>query len=737
MFVFGLAIFTGAFLLFMVQPLIARFILPWFGGGPAVWTVCMLFFQLVLLGGYAYAHLIIRHLPPRRQVFLHLSLLGLALLLLPITPGEFWKPVDGTAPTWRIMLLLTACIGLPYLVLSATGPLMQAWFHRVNPETSPYRLYALSNVGSLLALLGYPFFVEPHLSRLTQANWWSLGLGVFAVMAVFCGMRVIKNAAQESAAPVAASEGLEAGENVDAESSAKGNPWFWFALPACGTTLLLAVTNTICGDIAVIPFLWVLPLSLYLLSFIISFDSPRWYWRPFWIPALVLMLLAVFWLTWGANVVFPATKLFRPLIWLHQLASGLSMFKAIIIYMLALFVCCMVCHGEVYRLRPPSSRLTGFYLMISAGGAFGGLFVAVIAPILFKGYYELHAGFFALAVLMFAVLLRDPQSLLYRGRPIWATALATLLLIGFGVGLFFDTRFVERDAVDMTRNFYGTLKVMEYDKNSDSHQILLMHGSTTHGVQYPSGARRTEPCSYYTKSSGIGRVMSGLNHQPNRRVGVVGLGIGTMTAFGRKGDYYRLYEINSEVIRLAKNRFFYLHDARTQYEIIDGDARLSLEREPSQQFDLLVLDAFSSDAIPVHLLTREAFEIYRRHMKTNGVIAVHISNKYLDLEPVVMKTAQHFGFHTAILHDNGDQSEYEEDWTDDGYYTDWVMLGMNKEFLDWPSVVQGLGSPGKYPEGIKMWTDDKSDLFRVIMVDSDGWLGSLRKWVLGFAQVGQ
>jgi len=755
MLAFGLAIFTGAFLLFLVQPLIAKFILPWFGGGPAVWTTCMLFFQVLLLGGYAYAHLSIRRLTPRRQVMVHLALLAVALALLPITPGDQWKPLDGSQPTWRILWLLLACLGLPYFAISATGPLFQAWFSESHPRVSPYRLYALSNVGSLLALVGYPFLVEPNVTRHAQAVTWSVGLGVFAVIAAWCGVVVWKRAGEKGRKGEREPDG-----NVPALSPAPSLPlspassspfspararWLWFALPASASVLLLAVTNKICQDIAVIPFLWVLPLSLYLLSFIICFDSPRWYWRPFWLSMLALAYGAVLWVMLGNSLTTPSSSWFgdlarfvggdegtrlrplvwllngcnsawvRPVSWLIESGDSAGMFVEIGIYLAAMFVACMVCHGEVYRLRPEASRLTGFYLMISAGGAAGGLFVAVVAPVIFKNYFELHTGLFLVAALVAVVLFVDERSPLRRGRPAWAWGVVGAAFLGFGAGLWQEVDYSVRNATEISRNFYGVLKVNDYYPDEpERHKFMLQHGGTTHGLQFVAEAKRRLPTSYYTSSSGIGRTMTQFARRP-RRVGIVGLGTGSMAVWSRTGDYFRFYEINDEVLRLARSRFWYLKDAAGKVDVILGDARLSLEREADQQFDVLVLDAFSSDAIPAHLLTREAFEIYQRHMAPDGVIAVHISNRYLNLQPIVLRLADHFGLDVAQIDDN-DVDEREEDEESSGAYSsDWVLLTKNTEFLELKSIADATSTREEFSPRIKMWTDEKSDLFRILM----------------------
>ena len=695
MFTFSLTIFWGAFLLFLVQPLIARFILPWFGGGPAVWTTCMLFFQLLLLGGYAYAHLSISRLTPRRQVITHLVLLALAVALLPITPGDAWKPNDGSHAAGHILLLLLGCLGLPYLVLSATGPLLQAWFSKANPGVSPYRLYALSNVGSLLALLIYPFYLEPQLSRQAQADGWSWGLAIYAGLTAWCGLKVWKSSATDSATIKEAT--------VEAPASA-WRKLLWFALPACGVMLLLAITNKLCQDIAVVPFLWVLPLSLYLLSFIISFDSPRWYHRGFWLPLLAVLLGLVL-----QN--------------LYQAESHPDITPLATLYLGTMFVACMVCHGEVYRLRPGASQLTGFYLSLSAGGAAGGLFVALAAPFLFSDYFELHLALFLTAALVLVVLRQDPVLPFRSGRARWAWAVPFVALAALGYGLADVATTSLRGSLSVTRGFYGVLKVNDNDAGNDGlHHLTLQHGATIHGLQYVDPEKRTDPSSYYTSTSGIGRLLRAHKPGGGRRVGAIGLGCGTLAAWGRAGDTFRFYEINDDVARLATSTFTYLKDSKAKTELVMGDARLSMEREADQQYDVIVLDAFSSDAIPVHLLTLEAFDHYQRHLKPDGAIVVHVSNRYLDLHPVVYRIADKIGFPAITIDDN--DTAYEEA----GFYgSDWIIMTRNQVLLQQPLIRDVTKETVEFPARIMYWTDERSDLLSILASEE----GSFLRWLQG------
>jgi protein-L-isoaspartate O-methyltransferase len=695
MFAFSLTIFWGAFLLFLVQPLIARFILPWFGGGPAVWTTCMLFFQLLLLGGYAYAHFSISRLTPRRQVITHLGLLALAVALLPITPGDAWKPTDGSHAAGHILLLLLGCLGLPYLVLSATGPLLQAWFSKANPGVSPYRLYALSNVGSLLALLIYPFYLEPQLSRQAQADGWSWGLAIYAGLTAWCGLKVWKSAAADGET------------SKSAEEEAPASAWrklLWFALPACGVMLLLAITNKLCQDIAVVPFLWVLPLSLYLLSFIISFDSPRWYHRGFWLPLLAILLGLVL-----QN--------------LYKAESHPDITPLATLYLGTMFVACMVCHGEVYRLRPGASRLTGFYLSLSAGGAAGGLFVALAAPFVFPDYFELHLALFLTAALVLSVLRQDPTRPFREGQARWAWAVPFVALAALGYGLADVATTSLRGSLSTTRGFYGVLKVNDNDAGNDGlHHLTLQHGATIHGLQYVDAEKRTDPSSYYTSTSGIGRLLRAHKPGGGRRVGAIGLGCGTLAAWGRPGDTFRFYEINDDVARLATSTFTYLKDSKAKTELVMGDARLSMEREANQQYDVIVLDAFSSDAIPVHLLTLEAFDHYQRHLKPDGAIVVHVSNRYLDLHPVVYRIADKIGFPAITIDDN--DTAYE----DAGFYgSDWIIMTRNQVLLQQPLIRDVTKETVEFPARIMYWTDERSDLLSILASEE----GSFLRWLQG------
>ena len=691
MWLYALTIFLSAFLLFQVQPLIGKSILPWFGGGPAVWTTCMLFFQSALLAGYAYAHLLRTRVLERRQAWIHLAVLAAACCLLPIYPSAGWKPHGSEAPVWHILLILSVAVGLPYFALSATSPLLQAWFNVSYPGKSPYKLYALSNVGSLLALASYPFVLEPLLRLKAQAISWSIAFGAFAVLCAWCALKARRDAPPGPLSPQAA------------EGDAPLPGWvaraLWVALPACGSVMLLAVTNQMCSDVAVVPFLWVLPLALYLLSFILCFQSDRIYWRPLWLPLLGLAVASIIWL-------------------LYQDVYA-SMNLQIAVYSGGLFICCMVCHGELARLRPAPRHLTGFYLASSAGGAIGGLLVTLAAPMLLKGYYELHIGLVACLVLAAVALAHE---LAPHGRWKQTDAIPLFwfgsgsIVVAAAISLGFHVYKDSDSVVSASRNFYGVLKVEGYGKEGTADErYILRHGRILHGTQYTAEPLRSTATKYYWEKSGVGLAI--LNRRPAApmKVGVVGLGTGTIAAYGRRGDDYRFYEINPQVLKLSGpegTRFTYVADCRARgarCEVVMGDARLSLEQELAsgrpQGFDVLALDAFSSDAIPVHLLTEEAVEIYRRHLKPDGILAVHISNRFLDLEPVVVALAQHFDMGMATIEAGDDDKPENSNCT-------WILVTDDGAFLDIPAIREAT-STDKPPKP-HLWTDDYSDLFSIL-----------------------
>lgn len=658
-------IFLSSLLLFLVQPLIARLILPWFGGTAAVWTTCMLFFQSVLLAGYAYAHATTAKLGPRAQALLHTGLLIAAVALLPILPDPAWKPAGGDEPVSRILLLLAATVGLPYFLLSATSPLVQAWFARARPGTNPYRLFAVSNLASLLALVGYPFLIEPYFSNARQVSSWSW---LFAAFAVSCGLLAWRAAGHRGARAMVAEPATAA--------PARGQIALWLGLSATGSVMLLAVTNHITQNIAAIPLLWLAPLTLYLLSFILCFEGrglyrPRWMWFP-----------TLAWLGGMAWLIFDPRHQ-------HDLYIQLGAFLS------GLFVACMFCHGELYLRRPANAHLTLFYLWVSLGGALGGLFVAVIAPLVFRNHHELAVGLSACS-LFAAVLFRD------LGRVALAASVATLLGVTGAVGYdALKSREFERLS---TRSFYGVLTVKEYGAAGDAeHLRRLLHGTIMHGEQFMTGAARGEATTYYGRTSGIGRAIASRQAGPVR-VGVIGLGVGTLAVYGRAGDSFRFYEINPEVVEIARRDFAYLGESKARIETVLGDARLSLEGETGRSFDVLAVDAFSSDSIPVHLLTKQALQVYFRHLKPDGIVAFHVSNRFLDLAPVVAALASDAGAHAVEVSEKGDERKSQSNW---------VLVSRAAAALERPEI-ESVSLPIIPERDWALWTDDYNNLLQVL-----------------------
>lgn len=671
---YGLTIFVGAFLLFQVQPLIAKIIVPWFGGSSAVWATCLLFFQVVLLLGYIYADLLARRAPPAFQTRIHLVALALAVLVLPIIPGNSWKPSGPERPTLHILLLLGATVGLPYFLLSTTSPLLQAWYGQARRGRKPYRLYALSNAGSMLALLSYPVLVEPTFSTRHQAMGWSVAFIAFAALCGTLTLRTKAGAAQRE--PVASQPRPSGADRI-----------LWVALTACASTLLLAITNHLTQNVAAIPFLWVLPLSLYLLSFILCFEGRRWYRRGLF---LRLLGMALGGMAYALSAKFTGTPL----------GVHIPLFCG------GLFICCMVCHGELARLKPSTVYLTSFYVMASLGGALGGVFVCLIAPHVFRWYMELPIGMVSCALLVLVVLRRDPTGTVYspRWRPSWLlAAMLTVLLIVF---LATEIRKKNSDAALMVRNFYGCLKIInEAVADPEDATRELVNGTIDHGEEFMAPSKRRLPTTYYGPKSGVGLALKVAGRKGPLHVGVIGLGAGTLAAYGRAGDLYTFYEINPLVIELACTQFYFLQDSPAALEIVPGDARLSLERQPPQNFDVLAVDAFSGDAIPVHLLTREAFLLYFRHLKPDGVLAVHVSNKYLALEPVVWHLAGALGKKAVTI-------ENDEDVDNNIFLADWVLVGAHSEFFEEPEIKGAAVKPEKVRG--RLWTDDYSSLFGLI-----------------------
>ena len=670
---YAATIFASAFLLFLVQPVMAKQILPWFGGSATVWTTCLVFFQTALLAGYAYADWLVRRPSPRSGLKLHVVLLVASLALLPIVPAAHWKPSGDENPIWLILGMLVATIGLPYFLLSSTSPLVQAWFARRFPGRSPYRLFALSNLASMLALLGYPFLLEPWIATRTQAWGWSIAYAAFTVLCAATGWASLRLAAATSAAAPLAS----AAPDLDEPPPTTARQILWIALSATGSILLLAVSNHITQNVAAVPLLWIVPLSLYLLTFILCFDGTGWYRRDLIVAMAAAVLGVMAWTQADPNLT-------------HELAIQLGVFCA------GLFLACMFCHGELVRLKPAARWLTRFYLTVSFGGALGAVVVGIIAPLVVPAYFELGAALVLCAALLLWQVRRDH-------KVFGALAIASLV-VTVGCAVWYVREFYDQTVV-ATRNFYGVLRVWETGSD-DSRKRTLIHGTIMHGTQYFDPLLRRQPTTYYTATSGVGRAIESLHPRLEPvRVGVIGLGTGTIAAWGAKGDVYRFYEINPSVVEIAKRDFSYLGDSEARVETALGDARLVLEREPPQRFDVLAIDAFSSDAIPVHLITSEALEIYLRHLTPSGILAFHVTNRFLDLVPVVEALAHAHGLAAVLVADEGSGTGAST--------SDWVLLSCDPAALDKPLIADATTAIAPRRDW-RVWTDDFNNLVQVL-----------------------
>jgi SAM-dependent methyltransferase len=663
----------SAFLLFSVQPLIAKQIVPWFGGTSAVWTLCLVFFQSLLTAGYAYSDWTTRRLGRRSQAALHFGLLALSLISLPIVAGDRWKPAGGEEPSWRILGLLGTTIGLPYFLLSTTSPLVQTWFARRFPHRAAYRLFALSNLASLAALVSYPFAIEPWVRTRIQAVAWSAGYVGFVVL---CAAALVGNLRSSDTDRRDLESVAELPDPSDPEPRA-AEQLLWFALPAMSSWLLLAVTNHITQNVAAIPFLWLLPLALYLMTFIIAFDHARWYQRELFVLPMLGLLVA-------CAMRLPDSDL------------DPDIRIAIPLYGAGLFMCSLFCHGELARLKPPPRHLTRFYLMLSLGSAIGAIAVGVVAPRIFSGYWELGIGLTLTALLAVVTLRR-------------AFAILPLAALGVAAACAYYTYVERRDfrsgAHLLVRSFYGSLRTVDMIPPDVPEAVRqLIHGTIIHGQQGLAPELRASPTAYYGPTSGVGRALQTMMGS-GRRIGMIGLGAGTFAAYGRTGDVVRFYEINPQVVDVARGEFSFLRDSAATIEIALGDARLSLAREPAQAFDLLAVDAFSGDAIPVHLLTQEAMAVYLRHLKPEGVLAFHVTNHFLKLAPVVKQIADASGLASALVVDELD--------TDLLFKSDWVLVTRNRAWLQRDDIVASTRAIDDIP-GLHHWTDDFNNLFQIL-----------------------
>lgn len=705
---FVVASFTAACLIFLIQPMVGKRVLPWFGGAAAVWALCLAFYQTILFAGYAYAHLLSTYAKPPLQVAIHAVALMVASLALPVLPGERWKPDGSEDPSVAILAALLVHVAPPFLVLAGTAPLVQSWFARGYSGRSPYPLYAVSNAGSLLALLSYPFLIEPHLSLSDTSRAWSVAFVVTGMVVLLCAVLAWRRGLGTSGLP------LGTLDRSSREPIRLGQAGLWIGLSGCAVALLMSVTNELCLDVASVPFLWILPLSTYLVTFILCFgaESER---RRSWSLVLTVFFLA-FQLSLGPWSSFFGN--FSPI--------ANSVYVQIVVQCGLLFSACTLLHNELYRARPEPESLTTFYLCVSGGGALGGLFVGLLAPYLFDDYVELLLVLVLGAALLIIVWWNDASAWLHRDTPRWRwlVAGATMLLLIVGLGHVFV--WPERGLLYRERSFFGVLRVRQIS-DGGSEQRHLYSGTTLHGTQLLQMPRR--PISYYGHVTGIGVALGPPDAKGPRRVGVIGLGIGSLAAYGRAGDRFRFYEIDQVVTWLARDSgyFSFLSQSAAEIEIVQGDARIALEREAAgpdrAPFDVLVVDAFTSDAVPVHLITRESLTVYEDALAPDGLLAFHLSSRYFDLVPIVARLAEDAGLQSVVI-----QNELLPDQLSSR--ATWLFMSRDPRrlrTLERTTVVvrqrRGLASDALVARRIApatlretaLWTDDYTDLFSALL----------------------
>ncbi|MFO0462459.1 MAG: spermidine synthase [Burkholderiales bacterium] len=676
--VFATTVLLSAFLLFQIQPIVAKMILPWFGGSSSVWSTCIVFFQTVLLLGYGYVHWLNEKVSRERQPVVHAVLLLLSLATLPVAADAAWKGTTLEYPSLAVLAVLAVACGAPYLLLSTTGPLMQVWYARVGiasgDGSKTYRLYALSNLASMLALISYPILIEPALAVQAQANVWSVAYGAFVVAALGAAWLAWRSAGPAAAVGAADAQAAAA---ADAPRPGAGELALWIGLSATASILLLSMTRHLTQDVAPIPLLWVLPLSIYLLSFILCFDAPKYYVRKLFLVLLPISFIA--------------------LDRVHDVYTYVPLLVGVTCF--SLFVFCMVCHGELVRRKPPVRHLTLFYLMLSIGGALGGTLVGLVAPSIFNAYYELPIGLVMCATLVVIVLWKETG---------FAWRVVLLLLLALYAWRMAAISFSYVDGYRaVVRNFYSQTRVEEVDDPQFGKRRLMLHGRINHGEQYLDEKLRRVPTAYFCDRSGIGRVFRSLPEDRPRKMGVLGLGIGTLAVFGRPGDEMRIYEINDQVLDLARSEFTYLSDSAAKIVPILGDGRLMLEREPDQQFDVLAMDAFSGDSVPTHLVTVEAIRVYLRHMRPDGYLVFNITNHYLDLRPVMAAAAAALG-KVALAYEVTSVADDEV-----CRKSHFALIVDPSQLANLPELLRDFKQLEPRP-GFKPWTDNFSNLIGIL-----------------------
>jgi len=666
---FGSAIFLGSLLLFLVEPIAAKELLPMLGGSAAVWITCLVFFQTALLLAYLYAHWETR----RPQWNAHMLLLALATLAaIGWTFGGIGGGGGSEHPVTKVFVALGAGIGLPFVMLGTTSPLMQVWWSRLHTTGIPYRLFALSNLASLLALGLYPSVIEPHLTLKAQRALWTSGFVLFVIVSAELTLRM--RAATQKLTP------QKAEDELDLHRAPLTHKLLWVLLPMGAAMQLSAVTSYLTANVAAIPLLWILPLAVYLITLIVAFQFPHLLPRGIVTRFLIVMLAGLGYM-------------------LSQVDVSLPMRVSIGFFLVEAFVSCLFCHTEAYALRPARrSESTLFYLLFAAGGALGSFLIGIAAPLIFRFNYDLVLTFLVTAVLALAATWRDG----WNQRLLWSVASVLMAVLVFWIHIA-----NQRDTTVAVRNFYGSLRVKQTYDFPGATLRTLTNGTIQHGTQiFGTEEQRRTPTTYYGEDSGIGIAMRWCCEGRARNVGVIGLGAGTVAAYGHPGDRIRFYEINPAVEPIAKNVFTYIRDSGAEVTIVEGDARTSLTHEPPQGFDVLVIDAFSGDAIPLHLLTTQALALYRKHLAPGGILAFHISNQHVDLEPPIALLAKAAGMRAARVSSFANDKRGE-------FTATWILISDNGAFFAQPEVANRARQPVEKP-GLGLWTDDFSSLVPVL-----------------------
>ena len=667
---FATAVFLGAFLLFLVEPMAAKQLVPVLGGSAAVWVTCLVFFQTALLCAYTYAHWMARR--PLWAIYFSLLLLGFAM-----SAGWCARSLvlDGGSshPILSVFAVLTSTIGVPFVVLGTTSPLMQVWWSRLHGSAIPYRLFALSNLASLLALACYPTLIEPRLTLRAQRIAWCCGFAIFATVSGVLAWRA--RAAESTSAQTLVPLPDDSGA-----PSSLAQKLLWVLLPMGAAMQLSAVTSYLTANVAAIPLLWVLPLGVYLLTIIVAFEFPRLLPRSIVSRFLIIML---------ASLGYAFSK--QEVEWPLRISIAFFLVEA--------FASCLFCHIEAYRRKPQrSSESTTFYLLFAAGGALGSFIVGIAFPLLFRFNMDLVITCCFTAFLALVVTWADGWS----SRLLWGVGTIIMAL-----QIFWISSVNWRHTQVAVRNFYGALRVKQNFGYPGATLRTLTNGSVEHGTQiFGTDAQRHTPTTYYAENSGVGLAIRNCCDSRPRKIGVIGLGAGTIAAYGRPGDRIQFYDINPAVEPIARNVFTYIRDSGAQVSVITGDARTSLATEPPQGFDVLVVDAFSGDAIPLHLLTTEALTLYRRHLAPGGIIAFHISNRHVDLEPPVALLAANAGMEARHVYSLANDARGE-------YTSTWMLVSDNRAFFQQPELVAHAFSPDTL-SGLRPWTDDFSSLLPVL-----------------------